>query len=76
MDDASETLDVLLAAILSLHELRREQWESDGGAKYADLTEDEIRWIVSELWVDRYTESRKKFEEAVGKVMNDYLARS
>jgi len=76
MEDDFEALDVLINAMLSLHALRREDWQSGNNADYVGFTDEEIRNLAMSLWLDRYTDSRKSFQESVGAAVAENLGRS
>ena len=73
MEDEIETLDVLLNAMISAHELQREEYESGNRNNFVHFTEAEIQSIAAALWIDRYTESRRNFQEVVGKTLTRFM---
>jgi hypothetical protein len=66
MEQENIALDLLASAVLNKHQAMRQSSLERQDSDFVDFTDDEVISMVESLWVDRYTTSRKKFEETVG----------
>ena len=66
MEQENIALDLLSGAVLSKHQAMRQASISRPDSDFVDFTDEEVKSMAESLWVDRYTTSRRAFEEAVG----------
>ena len=74
MDQDDLALSILVDAVLTKHRSLREAHEDDEDDDFVDFTDQQIEAMVKALWVDRYTTSRKGFEDAVSQYVSAKVA--
>jgi hypothetical protein len=67
MEQENIALDLLSGAVLSKHQAMRQASHGRPDSDFVDFTDEEVKSMVESLWVDRYTTSRRAFEETVGR---------
>jgi hypothetical protein len=65
VDQDNLALSILTQAVLSSHWAARESVVDGSNVDFVDFTDEEIKEMVVALWVDRYTTSRRNFEDTV-----------
>ena len=76
MDQENLALNLLVDAVLEQHRSLRTAHEDDEEVDFVDFSDDDIVAMVKALWVDRYTTSRRKFEDSVSSFVSQKVAES
>jgi hypothetical protein len=65
-----------MAAVLRRHQSNRAAAASDPETAFMDFSDAQIAAIVESLWVDRFTESRKQFQDSVSSAVSKKVSES
>lgn len=60
----------LVDSVLRRHAEHKAEDSADVEDDYFEFTEDELRRLVEDLWIDRYASDRKTFKESVGDIVS------
>lgn len=66
----------LMDAVLRRHQSNRAAAASDPEADYVDFSDEQVAAMVETLWVDRFTESRKQFQDSVSAAVSNKVSKS
>lgn len=70
MTDKNVAYNHLVDSVLRRHAEHKAEDSADVEDDYFEFTEDELRRLVEDLWIDRYASDRKTFKESVGDIVS------